>query len=65
MAYVDYNPKKHAGKRLYAIEDGEQTPDGAIPTILRPVTDPDEIAAAADVWWYYVVDVEESAGAAA
>lgn len=57
IRYVDYDPKKHQGMPIYAIEDGPEV-DGAIPMILREITDPDEIKSAAQVPFYYVVKIE-------
>lgn len=50
--YADYDPKRHDGKQLYAIESGQK----ARSTVLRPVTDPAEIAAARLTPYFYVVD---------
>lgn len=63
MRYVDYDPKQHKGMKVYAIEDGAPTEDGALPMVLREVTDPDEREAADSVPWFYVVQVAEPAGA--
>jgi hypothetical protein len=59
MSYIDYNPAKHKGLPLYAIEDGPADANGAIPMILRKVTDPEEIKKAAQTWYFYVVKIED------
>lgn len=59
MPYVDYVPAKHDGLPLFAIEDGETTPDGAIPMLLRRVTAAAELESAKSVPFYYVVQVPE------
>ena len=56
--YEDYNPKQHVGLPLFAIEDGLPDANGAIPTFLRRVTDPAELASAKAVPFYYVVQVD-------
>jgi hypothetical protein len=61
--FVDYDPKQHAGLTLYAIEDAAPGPQGELPTVYRQVTDAEEIATAAQVPWYYAVQVEEPADA--
>jgi hypothetical protein len=57
--YEDYNPAKHKNLPLFAIEDGPADANGAIPLFLRKVTDPDELASAKAVPFYYVVDIAD------
>lgn len=58
IRYMDYDPRRHKGMPIYAIEDGPEV-DGAIPTIFREVTDPEERKSADQVPWYYVVKIED------
>jgi len=63
VRYVDYDPKKHgADVPIYSIEDGPKV-DGMIPMILREVNDPEERESAKQVPYFYVVKIEEPAGA--
>lgn len=59
IRYLDYDPKRHKGVPLFAIEEGPEI-DGVIPTLLREVTDPEERKAADQVPWYYVVKAEDA-----
>jgi hypothetical protein len=63
--YLDYKPAQHTGLPLYAIEDGAPTADDAIPMVLRLVTSDVELAQAALMPFYYVVDVGADDAAAA
>ena len=59
IRYMDYDPRQHQGVPIYAIEDGTPNKEtGAIPMILREVTDPEERKTADQVPFYYVVKVE-------
>jgi hypothetical protein len=59
--YEDYNPNNpaHASLPLYELQD-VQVGD-VIATIAVEVTDPEAIAAAPQVWWYYQVLIEDHA----
>jgi hypothetical protein len=56
ICYADYDPKRHKGVPIFAIEDCPEV-DDVIPMILRKVTDPEERLAAEQVPWYYVVKI--------
>ena len=59
IRYMDYDPRRHKGMPIYAIEDGTPNKEtGAIPTRLREVTDPEERKSAEQVPFYYVVKIE-------
>jgi hypothetical protein len=56
IRYVDYDPKRHKGKTLYEMRDRR---DGdMIATYLAEVTDPEQIKAAEQTPWYYLVQEE-------
>ena len=57
--YEDYNPKKHKGLPLFAIEDGPADANGAIPMLFRPVTDSAELETAKSVPYFYVVRIAD------
>jgi hypothetical protein len=57
IRYMDYDPRRHKGMPIYAIEDGPEV-DGMRPMVLREVTDPEERKSAEQVPFYYVVKVE-------
>ena len=58
IRYMDYDPKRHKGVPIYAIEDSPEV-DGRRPMVLREVTDPEERKSAEQVPFYYVVKVED------
>ena len=58
IRYVDYDPRRHKGGPICALEDGPEV-DGVIPMILHEVTDSEERRAAVQVSWYYVVKIED------
>ena len=57
--YEDYNPTKHKGLPLFAIEDGPADANGALPMFFRKVTDPAELETAKSVPYFYVVKIED------
>ena len=57
--YEDYNPAKHKGLPLFAIEDGPEDANGALPMFFRKVTDPAELETAKSVPYFYVVQIAD------
>jgi hypothetical protein len=57
--YEDYNPTLHRNLPLFEIKDGPPDANGAIPMILRKVTDPGELETAKSVPYFYVVQIED------
>ena len=55
MNYVDFDPKKHKGRKLFELQSKELD-SGVIATVAVPSDTPFEQAAKTP--WYYVVEAE-------